>query len=147
MKKVYVLMLGVALLTGAVSCTKKGGESGNADSTAVANGSQPVFALQDSATYDFGTVKEGAVVEKKFAFRNEGKSPLVISNINSSCGCTTPEWPKEPIAPQGESTILVRFNTKGKAGPQSKTVTISANTDPAVIELHLKGIVEAAAAK
>src|SRR5690606_3822519 len=97
----------------------------------------PVFTLKDDRVYDFGKVKEGEIVEKTFAFQNTGKSPLLISNITASCGCTTPEWPKEPIPPGGESTIVVRFNSTGKPGQQSKAVTITANTEPPVIELFI----------
>ncbi len=135
------LLGAMVLLIAPFSCTssEKGGEGKESE---VAAENLPVFTLQEDATFNFGTVKEGEVVEKTFIFKNEGKFPLVISNISSSCGCTTPEWPREPIQPDQESRILVRFNTKGKPGPQSKTVVISANTEPAVIELRLTGIVE-----
>ncbi len=129
----------------AVSCSGNK-EAGDANATGeakeVTDGHLPVFTLQEESTYDFGKVKDGEIVEKSFAFKNTGESPLVISNISASCGCTTPEWPKEPIAPGTESNIMVRFNTTGKPGPQNKTVTITANTEPSVIELHVKGIVE-----
>ena len=110
-------------------------------------GKLPVFTLQEESTYDFGKIKAGEIVEKTFAFKNTGESALVIGNISASCGCTTPEWPKEPIEPGTESNILVRFNSTGKAGPQNKTITITANTEPSMIELHLKGIVENAEGK
>ncbi len=134
----FVLFLGLAGML-AVSCSGKK-ESGETDEAA--GRSLPVFTLQEESTYDFGKVKDGEIVEKSFAFKNTGDSPLVIGNISASCGCTTPEWPKEPIAPGTESNIMVRFNTTGKPGPQNKTVTITANTEPSVIELHVKGIVE-----
>lgn len=124
----------------AVSCSGNK-ESGEAKEVA-GGGNLPVFTLQEESTYDFGKAKDGDIVEKSFAFKNTGESPLVISNISASCGCTTPEWPKEPIAPGAESNIMVRFNTTGKPGQQNKTVTITANTEPSVIELHVKGVVE-----
>lgn len=101
----------------------------------------PVLAFADSTTYDFGTVNEGEVVERIFNFKNTGEYPLIISNITSSCGCTTPEWPKEPIEKNASSSIKVRFDTKHKPGPQVKTITIYANTEPPYSELRLKGIV------
>lgn len=104
----------------------------------------PVFALVDSASYDFGTIEEGAIVEHEFKFKNEGEYPLILNNISSSCGCTTPEWPKEPIGPDQTSSIKVRFDSKNKSGPQVKTITVYANTEPAYSELRLKGIVNAA---
>lgn len=126
-----------------VSCNQT-----NTNNDAAVEGSQvtagklPVFTLLGESTYDFGKAKDGDVVEKSFAFKNTGEAPLVISNISASCGCTTPEWPKEPIAPGAESNILVKFNTTGKPGQQNKAVTITANTEPSVIELHIKGVVE-----
>ncbi|TDB65111.1 DUF1573 domain-containing protein [Arundinibacter roseus] len=105
----------------------------------------PVMTLLDSATFQFGSVKEGDIVEHTFRFRNEGEFPLIINNVSASCGCTIPEWPRDPIAPEEESSILVRFNSKGKPGQQVKTITVYANTEPASSELRLQGIVQAAA--
>jgi len=102
------------------------------------------MALLDSASFDFGSIQEGAVVEHTFRFKNEGEYPLILNNITSSCGCTTPEWPKEPIGPNATSSIKVRFDSKNKSGPQVKTITVYANTEPAYSELRLKGIVNSA---
>jgi len=104
----------------------------------------PVLALIDSASYDFGTIKEGEVIEHAFRFRNDGEYPLILNNITSSCGCTTPEWPKEPISPKATASIRVRFDSKNKSGPQVKTITVYANTEPEYSELRLRGIVNAA---
>ncbi|WP_200975737.1 DUF1573 domain-containing protein [Echinicola sp. 20G] len=95
----------------------------------------------DEMEYDFGTINQGKVVEHIFKFKNDGKSPLVISNIQASCGCTTPDWTKEPIKPGEEGHVKVSFNSAGKAGAQSPTVTITANTSPSVTRLKLKGTV------
>ncbi|GJM32645.1 MAG: hypothetical protein DHS20C18_16460 [Saprospiraceae bacterium] len=96
------------------------------------------------ATYDFGEVKEGDVVKHTFQFTNTGKVPLLISNARSTCGCTVPEWPKEPIAPGAKGEINVEFNTKNKKNQQSKPVTITANTFPATTKVFLKGYVKPA---
>jgi hypothetical protein len=109
-----------------------------------AGAKMPVMTLTDSASYDFGTIQEGEVVEHTFNFRNDGQYPLILNNITSSCGCTTPEWPKEPISPKATSSIKVRFDSKNRSGPQVKTITVYANTEPAYSELRLKGIVNAA---
>lgn len=140
MKKVALFaFLGMAVaFAGCSNNDKKGGEK-------QANSKLPVFTLIDSAAYDFGMIQEGAIVEHEFKFRNDGEYPLILNNISSSCGCTTPEWPKDPIGPQQTSSIKVRFDSKHKAGPQVKTVTVYANTEPAYTELRLKGIVNAAA--
>lgn len=98
----------------------------------------------EESTFDFGSVREGAVVEHTFAFTNTGKKPLLISNARSTCGCTVPEWPKEPIMPGQSGAIHVRFNTENKAKDQVKPITITANTYPATNKVYLQGFVEAA---
>lgn len=96
-------------------------------------------------TFDFGQVMEGDVVEHVYKFTNTGNEPLIISNAKGSCGCTVPEWPKEPIPVGGSGEIMVRFDSKnkGKVGgnAQTKTVTVTANTDPADTRLYIKGTV------
>jgi hypothetical protein len=94
-------------------------------------------------TFDFGEVPEGEKVSHVYKFTNTGSEPLIISNAKGSCGCTVPEWPKEPIAPGAASEIKVVFDSKGKGSvdgkPQSKRVTITANTDPVNSYLTIKG--------
>lgn len=85
----------------------------------------------EETSYDFGTIKEGEKVEHIFKFSNTSSNPLIITNAKGSCGCTVPEWPKEPIAPGASSEIKVSFDSKGKKGPNTKNVTITANTIPA----------------
>lgn len=89
--------------------------------------------------FNFGKVKAGEKVEHEYTFKNTGKEPLVISNAKGSCGCTVPEWPKEPIAPGASAKIKVNFDSKGKSGPQTKQVTITANTDPVQSIIYIKG--------
>lgn len=95
----------------------------------------------EEEVFDFGTIQEGKVIEHLFTFENSGQAPLVISNIQASCGCTTPEWTKTPIKPGEEGFVKVAFNSSGKSGVQSPTVTIQANTSPNVTRLRLKGTV------
>lgn len=106
----------------------------------------PLTSLSfEEDTYDFGEVMEGEKVVHVYKFKNTGKEPLVISNAKGSCGCTVPEWPREPIPVGGNGEIRVQFDSKGKGkvggGPQAKKVTITANTDPANTFLNIKGIV------
>lgn len=104
------------------------------------DGKYPEFSFEKTE-YDFGTVKEGDVVNYTYKFTNTGEAPLIIKNASASCGCTVPEWPKEPI-PSGETgEIQVKFDTKGKPNQQTKTVTITANTNPTVTRLKLQGMV------
>ena len=99
----------------------------------------------DQTEFKFGTVDEGEVVAHTFKFTNTGKEPLIISNAKGSCGCTVPQWPREPI-PVGESSeITVEFNSKGKKGPRNQKVTITANTNPPQSFVALVGEVTPAA--
>ncbi|HQE12089.1 MAG TPA: DUF1573 domain-containing protein [Flavipsychrobacter sp.] len=99
-------------------------------------------------THDFGNIPEGPSVTYVFEFKNVGKAPLIINNASASCGCTSPEWPKEPIKPGKKGQIKVTFLTAGRGGqPFFKDVYISSNVpteNNAPIQLHIKGFVTAA---
>lgn len=101
------------------------------------------FEFQETE-YDFGNVKEGTLVEHTFKFKNVGEAPLVIQNASASCGCTVPSYSKEPIPVGGTGEIQVKFDSKTRVGVQSKTITVTANTKPAVSTLRIKGTVEGA---
>ena len=89
--------------------------------------------------FDFGTIQQGDIVEHTYEFTNTGEVPLIIENASASCGCTVPDWPKEPIAPGATGKINVKFDSKGKKGVQNKQVTIRANTNPNFTKVMLKG--------
>jgi hypothetical protein len=82
----------------------------------------------DKTEHDFGTINEGDVVETIFKFTNSGKSELIITSAKASCGCTIPEWPKEPIMPGESGEIKVKFNSRRKPNLQQKRVTLVTNT-------------------
>ena len=102
---------------------------------------RPKITFAEKGIYDFGTLTEGDTVEHVFAFTNTGEFPLIVNNVTASCGCTTPEWPHEPVAPGAKSSVRVRFNSRGKSGEQNKTITIFANTEPATTDLQFKAMV------
>lgn len=83
----------------------------------------------DKTEHDFGTINEGDVVETVFSFTNTGKSELIISSAKGSCGCTVPEWPKEPILPGQKGEIKVKFNSDRKPNKQQKQVTLATNSN------------------
>lgn len=89
--------------------------------------------------YDFGKIKQGDVVSHTFTFKNTGENPLQITNIKPSCGCTTPNWSKDPVAPGAEGTVELKFNSAHKSGTQIKSVTLYMNTEPMVRTLTFKG--------
>lgn len=88
----------------------------------------PVIKWEKS-THDFGEIHQGDKVEHTYAFTNTGNEPLIITNVQVTCGCTTPKgWPKDPIAPGQKSSITVAFNSAGKIGKQNKVVTVVSNS-------------------
>jgi len=83
----------------------------------------------DKTEHDFGTINEGDIVETVFKFKNIGKSELIITSAKGSCGCTVPQWPKEPIMPGESGEIKVKFNSSGKPNLQQKNVTLVTNSE------------------
>ncbi|UXX80079.1 DUF1573 domain-containing protein [Reichenbachiella carrageenanivorans] len=100
-------------------------------------GPLPAFTFNEES-HDFGTINEGDEVEHIFAFTNTGDAPLIISSATGSCGCTVPEWPKEPIGIGEKGEIKVKFNSRKKPGIQNKTVTITSNTYPKQTRIKIK---------
>lgn len=133
----YLLICCVPLLFNFTSCKPKSGEPVISpeiiDNPATANGEQkdnlPVFSFETN-NHHFGEIKQGEVVDFTFKFRNTGKSDLFIVSAKASCGCTIPSYSKEPVPPGGEGKIDVQFDSHGKSGMVSKTVTVVANTMP-----------------
>lgn len=105
----------------------------------------PKFEFVGGETHDFGTLTDTKNGEYTFSFKNSGKTPLVITGASASCGCTVPEFPKEPILPGKKGEIKVTYNTAGKSGPFDKTVYIQSNAPSNVVgdryEIHIKGSV------
>jgi hypothetical protein len=82
----------------------------------------------EKRTHDFGDITEGEKVEFVYKFTNTGTEPLIITNVQVTCGCTTPKgWPRDPVKPGGRGEIPVQFNSQGKFGRQNKVVTIVSN--------------------
>jgi len=119
--------------------------SSSANSTTVAaSGTEfPVMSFE-STEYDFGTVSEGEIVDYTFKFTNTGNQPLIINKATATCGCTVPDWPKEPIAVGGKGEIKIKFDSKNRKNLQTKYVNINANTQIPVTRLKITGNVLAA---
>jgi len=87
----------------------------------------PVITFEKKV-HDFGDMYQGDKVEQTFKFTNTGNEPLIITNVQVTCGCTTPKgWPRDPIAPGGKGELTVAFNSAGKMGRQNKVVTVISN--------------------
>ena len=102
---------------------------------------QPAMTFQ-TEEHDFGAVKEeGGFITHEFVFVNTGEAPLVISQVRASCGCTTPSWSKEPVAPGDTGTVVAQYNPLNRPGTFRKSVKITSNADPATRVLYIKGAV------
>lgn len=93
----------------------------------------------EEEVFEFGDLSQGEKVTHTFKFKNTGKTDLVITSAQGSCGCTVPNYPKNPIAPGTEDVVEVSFDSHGKKGNQHKTITLVANTYPSTTVIAIKG--------
>ena len=131
MKKV-LLTLGVSLLM-AYAVTA---QDATTPQPAV-NKNAPVINF-DKTTHDYGTLVKGGDGTCEFKFKNTGVEPLILSNVTSSCGCTVPEWPREPILKGKSNVIKVKYDSN-RVGPINKTITVMSNATNSSIQLHIIG--------
>lgn len=121
MKQIVFIFMAILLATGMASAQK-------------------AVISADSTSYDFGTIKEiDGKVSHTFTISNTGDMPLVINRVIASCGCTTPEWPKEPIAPGESGEIKVTFDPTGRQGTFTKTVSVYSNGKSGSYILNIRG--------
>jgi len=118
--------------------TAKKAEIAHADS-----GKLPVIKFE-STDHDFGTIKAGEKVNYTYKFTNAGTSDLIISDAKASCGCTVPNYTKEPVKPGGTGEVSVVFDSTGKSGSVTKTVTLTLNTEKGNETLNFKANIETA---
>jgi hypothetical protein len=104
-------------------------------------GPLPAFKFERTE-YDFGQIKEGDKVAYTYKFTNTGTAPLIVQSVQPSCGCTAPDWSKDPIPVNGTGFVKVEFDSNGKQGIQNKVVTVNANTWPKSLVLRFKAQVD-----
>ncbi len=112
------------------SIPKTGLREINSSQTKTDTEALPAEILFEKQFHDFGVLVDGEKVSFSFKFVNNGKGPLIISHVSSTCGCTVPQYPREPIPPGEQGLIKVSFDSRGRLGMQTKSVTIFSNTDP-----------------
>ena len=95
----------------------------------------------ETETIDYGTIEHNSDGNREFKFTNTGKEPLIITDCQKSCGCTIPDWPKEPIKPGAHSSIKVHYATD-RVGPFEKTVTVASNAKTPAKIIKIKGVVK-----
>jgi hypothetical protein len=103
-------------------------------------GPLPIMQFE-TLEHDFGTIKEGDQVEHVYKIKNTGEAPLIIQSAQPSCGCTVPDFSKEPIPVGGEGFVKAKFDSNGKPNAQNKTITVTANTWPKQTTLRFKAMV------
>ena len=130
--KVSDLELRVAKLEPEIASMRKGGVS-----TIMPAGAFPKFTFEQEE-HNFGQIRDGDIVSHTFRFTNTGEAPLIISKATAACGCTVPQWPKQPIPAGGSGEIQVQFDSSNKPGMQNKVVTITANTESKVKKLLIR---------
>jgi len=97
----------------------------------------------DELQHNFGTFKEEAGIQTTtFEFTNKGEVPLILNNVRASCGCTTPKWTREPVAPGKKGAIQVSYNPKNRPGSFRKSITVQSNAETPVVRLTISGVVE-----
>ena len=129
------LSLLFAIVFATISFTFAQNDKGNAKDE---NPNAPEITFKNN-THDFGELKEGPKATFQFEFTNTGKEPLIITNCKASCGCTVAKCPKEPIMPGEIGFITAVYNTKGRVGNFSKSVTITSNSKTPRKVIHIKG--------
>jgi hypothetical protein len=107
----------------------------------VSTGSTQDSIRFDKTIHDYGTIANGADGSCEFKFTNPGKLPLILSNVQASCGCTVPEWPKEPILPGKSGSIKVKYNTSIN-GAFNKYITVTSNAVNPTVMLQIRGSVQ-----
>ncbi|WP_118976858.1 DUF1573 domain-containing protein [Taibaiella koreensis] len=111
--------------------------------TTAATPAEPTTTIKfKTETHDFGTLQEGDPAEAEFTFTNTGSKPLIIQNVQPGCGCTTPFWSKDPVAPGKTGVIKAAYGTKGRVGAFNKNITVTSTAGTNVI--YIKGTVEKA---
>jgi len=141
MKKLFIALACISIC-GSVSAQEK--QTAKTE-TAAAKSTAGKFKFKEE-THDFGEVAEGPAAETDFEFKNVGKEPILITEAHGSCGCTVPQWPKEPIMPGKKAKIHVTYNTAGRVGAITKDVYITSNAEQSPMVLHIRGTVKSASA-
>lgn len=156
---VALVALAIAQFTGSDASPNKGGTaSGNitanpappptstfdpmANTAEVVDNTPKTLISFAKSEYDFGTIKQDTENKHVFKFTNTGNEPLIIESASGSCGCTVPNYPKQPIPPGGTGEIEVEYKPGKQENAQTKTVTIVANTEPRETVLRVKAFVE-----
>ena len=138
--KHLIYIAAIALMVAA--CQSAPSNSQQSTDTAAADSTKKGNFLFDTTVYNFGTILEGEQISTEFKYTNTGEADIIISKIETSCGCTVPEYDKEPVKPGNRGSIRVRFDSNGKSGTQYKTIRIFSNSENDIFDLVITGEVK-----
>jgi len=137
MKKVFLTLIAVAAIL-QTGCSQTTAQSADAKATAVITFTE--------TEHDFGTIEQGSDATFAFEFKNTGKGDLIVSNCQSTCGCTIPLWTKEPVAKNKKGEVKVKYNTNN-LGSFGKSITVTCNATNSPVIIKIKGTVQPKAAE
>ncbi len=137
MRKVFVLLI-ISLCVSSTTFSQENNDATDAKEQAV--------ITFEKTIHDFGLLPYKGDGKCEFAFKNTGKAPLILTNVKSSCGCTIPTWPREPIAKKKDAVIKVKYDTK-RQGKFTKTITVFSNASNTPVRLTIRGEVTKPTAK
>ncbi len=133
-------MLGAAVFAQTSTTPSSSSTTAPATTTPVINPNAGEFQWSEE-TYDFGTIPQGIPVKHKFEFTNSGKEPIIVSNVQKTCGCTVTDWTKEPVLPGQKGFVIAEFNA-AKEGPFTKAITVQSDSKTPSVKLYFKGTVQ-----
>ena len=137
MKKLAILFLSTMLGVSAYAQDAESEKEATTEEASATSGAKIEFKEE---VIDYGTIEKGADGVRKFEFTNTGTEPLIISRVYSSCGCTIPKKPEDPVLPGETGEIEVKYDTK-RVGPIRKTVSVYSNAGPVPFPLKIKGTI------
>lgn len=140
MKRHLIYIAVIAILAVACQSTPTNNQQ-SADNVEIDSTKKGSF-LFDTTVFNFGTILAGEQISTEFKYTNTGDADIIISKIETSCGCTVPEYEKEPVKPGERGSIRVRFDSNGKSGTQYKTIRIFSNSEDDIFELVITGEVK-----
>lgn len=145
MKRIFISLI---VFLSIISCTNNDGKvsADLVNNPVTADGinkgaSAPAIKFEKNE-HDFGKILQGELLSYTFKFKNTGNAPLIITSIEKTCGCTSPEYSKEPIKPGEEGKITITYDSKGHKGFQNKRLIVKTNTNPSESILRIKAQVE-----
>jgi hypothetical protein len=135
-----VLIFSVLILVFASQCRNGKGTVNKTDSVSDTGKAVLVF---NEYEHQFGKVAEGEKISWQFTYENKGTADLILNSVTTTCGCTVPKFETKPVPPGGSGNLEVVFDTSGRNGMQTKTITVKSNAKMPVVLLKITAEVEA----